>query len=206
MAARGAGLEATPDRADDLYALRAILQGGGEGCRLGSLRVRGLDAVENGLDEVLDGCFVVGCGLCFDSVGDDCANGHGAVSHELAKALKRCALHLVIGYTEVVVGELLYKRVEVGVGEWKPELPPLGTVEPDGGDCVAAHHVVLADLVDEVGAGVDDVWSCPKGIPVDAFAECVFKDGVGDVVAAMVEIEDSIESDGFLCYDGCAEG
>ena len=85
--------------------------GGGEG-------LVGGEAFDDGCNEVVDSGLVVGIDRGCDTVGNDGADCHGTVSHELGEALQSSALHLVVGDVSAIVFKLLDATVEFGFSEW----------------------------------------------------------------------------------------
>lgn len=163
------------------------------------------DAVEDDGDEVADALFVVGVGFGFEAVGDDGADGHAAVAHKASEAGQRRTLHFVVGDFPALVIEFLDAAVKVGVGKGQTQLAALRTVEADGRDGVAAHHVIAAYHVDEFLVGVHDIGFGPEWIPAGMLAECFFEIEVGHFIAAGIIVEHTVEAKRFFGYHGSAE-
>lgn len=169
-------------------------------CRMGTS-----DSFKDRCNKITDSRLVVGIGLSVEAVGDNRANGHGLVSHQLTKALERGAFHLVVSDLPAIVFKSLYAAVEVGIGKRQTELAALGAIEAYGRDSISAHHVAAADALDEFGIGVDNVWLRPQRVPACVLAEILLKIEVGHFVASGIVVEDTVEADGFLGDNRCAK-
>ena len=164
------------------------------------------DAVEDELDEVVDAALVAGVGFAGESVGDDHATGHSAVTHKACESCEGAGFHLEVGDLPAFIAEALDALVLVGVSEGKAYLAPLWTKESSAGDGDASHHLFAGDAVDEFGVGIDDVGGTEEGIPVEMFLEGFLEGEVTDFVAAGIEVEQAVEADALAGGDVGADG
>lgn len=155
--------------------------------------------------QLFDTRFVVGVGCLDLALCDDAADGHGLVSHQQAEACDDTTFHLVVGDALSLVAEVGDAIVDVLDCNVATKYATLRPIEAVGSDGAATHHVVACDAVDQFRVSSDYVWACRLGRIVDEFHECVLEAEVSNLIAAFVESQDAIPTDGFFAHEESAE-
>ena len=93
--------------------------------------------------------------------------------------------------------ELIRPEVVLTVGNVGTQLSALWAIETAARNGIAAHHIILGYLVNEVGIGYGYIRSPLDGVPLHVLAELLFHRDVADHVTPGIIVEQAVKANTF---------
>ena len=128
------------------------------------------------------------------------------MAEERGEACEGGGLHFEVTDLHALVLERLDLLVLFRVGNIGTELATLRTVETSTGYGIAANHIILGYLVNQVSIGNGHIGSTLDGVPLHVLGEGTLHGNVANHVTSGIVVQKTIETDAFDRSDETACG